>query len=303
MSDARPAAVFSRILSLEGSEEFLDLNKEQLEFFRKTTGIEDEVALKTHIVAIQREAYGSHPYPCIVQFNFTHLRLSRTHGYAKLLELGRSRDNPILLEIGACLGVDLRKTVLDGYPRDSVIATDIVPEFWDFSHQLFNTTPKTYPVPFISGDIFDPAFLEATPPVYAPPSTPKPTRLSDVKTLTELRGLVSAISVCAVFHVFSKEEEQLQFARAIASLLSPEPGSIIVGLQCGLREAGMRKGFTFDSFCHSPESWTKLWDGQVFKKGTVKVDAQLVERGRRVVRDGVIANHNILMLEWTVTRL
>lgn len=176
-------------------------------------------------------------------------------------------------------------------------------EFWDISHKLFNTTPDTYPVPFISGDIFDPAFLEATPPVYAPPSTPKPPRLSDVKTLTELRGLVSAISVCAVFHVFSKAQEQLQLARAIASLLSPEPGSIIVGLQSGLREAGMRKGDTFDMFCHSPESWTELWDGQVFKKGTVKVDAHLVERLRREVRDGVVANYNVTRLEWAITRL
>lgn len=64
MSDARPAAVFSRILSLEGSAAFLEFDKEQLEFFRKMTGIEDEDALKTHILAIQREAYAVSRHGC-----------------------------------------------------------------------------------------------------------------------------------------------------------------------------------------------------------------------------------------------
>lgn len=28
-------------------------------------------------------------------------------------------------------------------------------------------------------------------------------------------------------------------------------------------------------FCHSPETWKELWDGQVFEKGTVKVETEL----------------------------
>ncbi|KAI0806647.1 hypothetical protein C8Q74DRAFT_1312763 [Fomes fomentarius] len=305
MSDARPTAIRRTDLVNEASEDSLQLDKEQLQFFQTATGIEDEAQLKAHIVAVQRDAFKVHPYPCIAYFNFTHLRLSNTHGYEKLLDLGRSRANPVLLEVGTCLGVDLRKAVLDGYPRDSIIATDIVPEFWGLSHKLFNTTQETFPVPFISGNIFDPAFLEPTPPFYVPPSCPKPSKLSDVKTLTELRGHVSAISICAVFHVFKTEDEQLQLARAIASLLSPEPGSMIIGLHSGLRDAGlrMRDAAEVPVYCHSPESWTELWDGQVFGKGTVKVDARLLERPRRHVQGGVISHSSRTILEWTVTRL
>ena len=175
-------------------------------------------------------------------------------------------------------------------------------EFWALSHRLFNTTSETFPVPFIAGDIFDPAFLEPAQPLYAPLSTPPPT-LSDVKTLTELRGHVSAISVCAVFHIFSTEQEQLRLARAIASLLSAEPGSMIVGLQRGWKEKGEDEGLTFDMFCHSPDSWAAMWDGQVFAKGTVKVDVRLVDRGRPLVEGGVIARGAKVMLEWAVTRL
>ena len=73
------------------------------------------------------------------------LRLSRIAPYPRLLELGRSRAHPIRLDVGSCceldtltasgdvieavfvVGTDLRKLIADGYPRDSVIATDVVP--------------------------------------------------------------------------------------------------------------------------------------------------------------------------------
>lgn len=178
----------------------------------------------------------------------------------------------------------------------------VATEFWDIGQKLFNSTPNTFPVPFLSGDIFDPAFLKPDAPIYTPlPSSPS--SLSSVKTLTELRGHVSAITISHVFHVFSTEAEQLQLARALASLLSPQPGSMIIGLQSGLSEKGVRKGFSLDMFSHSPESWTALWDGQVFEKGTVRVDVRLVERARRYIHNGEVANTPRSYLEWTVTRL
>jgi hypothetical protein len=48
-------------------------------------------------------------------------------------------------------------------------------------------------------------------------------------------------------------------------------------------------------FCHSPESLKELWDGQVFKKGTVKVAADL-----HVI--DVRPDRNISFMWWSVTR-
>jgi len=42
-----------------------------------------------------------------------------------------------------------------------------------------------------------------------------------------------------LFHLFS-EEKQLHLLRALAGLLSPEPGSMIFGLHIGLAEASCR---------------------------------------------------------------
>jgi hypothetical protein len=99
----------------------------------------------------------------------------------------------------------------------------------------------------------------------------------------------------AFFHLFS-EEQQLELARRIASLLSPEPGSMIFGWQAGLKEKSKRPEAKWvHVFCHSPESWKEIWDGQVFKKGSVKVDVVLehmpdIEKG-------------IDTILWCVTRL
>ncbi|KAI0737400.1 hypothetical protein C8Q80DRAFT_1212744 [Daedaleopsis nitida] len=294
----------SQNIPLLQKSESLRLGNAQLEFFQKTTGISDEAALKEHIVAVQREACVLKPYACLVHFRFTDLRLNRIEpGYQQLLALGKSRPNPILVDIGCCMGVDSRKVVFDGYPRDSVIATDIVPEFWVIGHKLFRSTPETFPVPFISGDVFDPAFLETVSPTYAKPAAPAP-KLTAVKTLSELRGHVSAITICSVFHLFKTEEEQSALARAIACLLSPEPGSMIIGGHAGLHNAGMRGSTTHgEMYCHSPDSWKELWDGQIFKKGTVKVDAVINETAHKVLRDGELHDVPQLYLRWTVKRL
>lgn len=46
------------------------LGPNELEFFKQQTGIENEAALKNHIISIQAKAYKVHPYPCIKRFAF-----------------------------------------------------------------------------------------------------------------------------------------------------------------------------------------------------------------------------------------
>ena len=261
--------------------------------------------------------------------------------YDRLLKLGRSRAHPIMLDVGSCRAhivlivadeltedcicsgnrssqahrrrVSARQRHCNGHCTRCVsLSVHIIDanmlrecaEFWELGQKLFNTTNETFPVPFVPGDLFDPSFLDPAPPAYAPSamSTPK---LSAVRTLTELRGHVSAMTVCAVFHVFRTADMQLQLARALGSLLSPEPGSMIVGRHNGLPQKGFWRDRAFlDMFCHSPESWEEMWDGVVFEKGTVKVEALLVEKhSRMMLPDGAVGQKPIFILEWSVTRV
>jgi hypothetical protein len=97
-----------------------------------------------------------------------------------------------------------------------------------------------------------------------------------VNTLTELRGHISAIHASSLFHLFG-EEKQFELGKRLAALLDPRPGSIIFGSHGGMLVKGERPVTCRKMFCHSPESWTQMWEEQVFEKGHVKVSAVLRE--------------------------
>jgi len=263
---------------LDRDTSLLSLDNEELSFFAAWTGIHEEEELKRHIIDVQAKAYAIHPYPCIWTFGFTTIKISRLPYYAQFLELSRSRPGAILLDQGCCFGNDLRKAVGDGHPAENAIASDLHQEFWDLGHVLFKDTEETFSASFVPGDIFNPDHI--SPSSYSTlstqPSTPTPA-LRTLTSLNPLKGRVSAIHCSAFFHLFS-EPLQRTIAERFASLLSPEPGSMIFGAHVGLPEKGVRPSWRgSDMFCHSPESWKEMWVGEagVFKEGEVKVEAVL----------------------------
>ena len=193
----------------------------------------------------------------------------------------------------------------------------LLAEFANLGHKLFKTTQETYPIAFVPGDIFDANHLAIAPPLASSssaqastgPGNPSSVSAPDLRSLTSLNplhGRVSGIHASLLFHLFS-EEKQLHLARALAGLLSPEPGSMIIGLHIGTPE---KKGFEPSNtladqriWCHSPESWTELWDGLIFEKGVVKVQTKLVHRERRNSQSNAPQNAMTSLLVWCVTRL
>ncbi len=83
---------------------------------------------------------------------------------------------------------------------------------------------------------------------------------------------------------------------------------MLLGAHRGLAEAGLREEVRRASapviklFAHSPESWRELWDGRVFEKGTVRVEAILHEVKRPDVT-GISEDTKFHFLWWSVTRL
>ncbi|KAF9240250.1 hypothetical protein BU15DRAFT_74166 [Melanogaster broomeanus] len=243
------------------------LSPAEAAFFKAATGIDDD-----------RSAQG--PY---------------LHGSGESIQ-GREREDAIFLDVGCCFSVDSRKAAADGFPACNIVASDLIPEFLELSHALFNTSKDTYPGHFVAGDIFDPVVLSVEPHSGAVPPSPRPD-LSALASLNHLRGHCSVIHAAAFFHLFT-EEKQLHAARALAGLLSSEPGSLICGVQKGAQEPGIVTNYIlggkFDFFCHSPNSWEAMWN-KVFTMGEVKVEASL--------RTFVAMKRETSMLSWSVTRL
>ncbi|KIK62580.1 hypothetical protein GYMLUDRAFT_991516 [Collybiopsis luxurians FD-317 M1] len=279
----------------------LRLGKEELAFYQKATGIQDQDKLQEHIIQVAKKALEIYPYHCISTFGFIRFRIRRSQSsYTRLLELGSSRPDALLLDLGCCFGNDLRIAVEDGYPVHNVIASDLRAGYWELGHELFNSTSSTFPVPFIAGDVFDEAFLS-----IRPPFRDSPDYLVDVarsilrtkpQTLNFLRGHLSAIHASAFFHLW-KEEGQLTVAKKLASLLSPVPGSIIFGSQLGsvepYEEVIDENGNSF--YRHSPTSWKDMWEREVFGgEGLVTVEAGIHHNASDASGD---------MLWWIVTRV
>ncbi|KAJ7691786.1 hypothetical protein B0H17DRAFT_1285607 [Mycena rosella] len=266
----------------------------EVAFIKEQSGIHDPDALKRHILAVQTKAYDIFGYHCIYTFEFTRYAISKFPVYQHVLSLGRERDGAILLDLGCCLGTDIRMAARDGFPLQNLLASDLRADFWNLGHELFRSTPATCPIAFVAGDALDPDFLAPAAPATSLPEGLAPP-LAALTSLTPLRGHVAALHISAVFHFF-REPQQLQLARALASLLSPLPGSVIFGSHVGLRAKGVRKSLSGDMFCHSPESWTAMW-GEVFFEGAVTVDARLV----RYIGDPNMPP-DVELLVWSVTR-
>jgi len=202
------------------------------------------------------------------------------------------------------VGNDIRKAVLDGWPANNIVASDLRKGFWDIGHELFNSTPETFPVVFVEGNVFDDNLLSIN-----SVNSESPSPLSNITTLSALVKRVSAIHASALFHLFP-EDQQLSLARRLAALLIYQPGSIIFGQHNSLPVKGPREdmsvrvpnepGKTTPMFCHSPESWEKLWTEDVFgdASGTrVKVEANLKE----VPNDLTLVQENKLwVMSWSV---
>lgn len=273
------------------------LTSEEAAFFKAQIGIDDDEDLKRHILEVQAKAYKIAPYPCIHGFVFLRLNISSYPVYEHILKLGRERPDAVLLDLGCCFGVDARKAAADGFPAKNIIASDINNEFLELGHELFKTTPTSYPGCTLPGDVFDPEFLS----IAAQPndvSSAPAIDLSSLKSLNPLHGRISAINATRLFHLFT-EDKQLHLARALAGLLSAQPGSVICGYQVGALEKGMLSanisGSVHELFAHSPKTWSSLWDGVVFEKGSVKVETELV--------DAAIHDVQFLMMGWSVVRL
>ena len=160
-------------------------------------------------------------------------------------------------------------------------------------------------MPFIAGDVFDPKHIAPAPPTYSTPSTPRPI-LSTLTSLTPLQGHVSAIHISQFFHLFDKEQ-QIALARIAASLLSPEPGSMIFGRHASMEESGS----CYNSFrqtsmwCFGPSDWEKLWK-EIFSEGEIEVEAKVhifkTDNLRRCEDISINVGHSGNMM-WCVQRL
>jgi hypothetical protein len=143
------------------------------------------------------------------------------------------------LDLGCCLGQEIRQLVVDGAPSENIYGSDLYGGYFDVGYELFKDQDKLQTT-FIEADIFN-----------------------NASRLTELKGKMNIIYTGALFHLFGLEEQK-RIAITVVQLLAPQPRSIVCGQQSGNEKPGEygRKGDTSGrkSFRHNPQSWKELWE-------------------------------------------
>jgi len=257
-----------------------EVDPEDLALLQKITGIIDEKELEDHVTDIQNKANRIHDYPCISMFMFTKFNIKLSPSYEYVISLAKTRKDAIFLDIGCCVGNALRKIVSDGWPVENTIGIDLHKEFWDVGHELFKSTPDSFPAGFIGGDLFDNGIL-ASANVDEPQLDWGTVKLRNLTSLTPLKGQISAIYASNVFHLFGMEK-QWELARRLASLLSPNPGSIIFGRH-GVMPSEPGESRNCDGkevFYHSAKSFAEMWE-ELFKPNTVDIKVQVHNKSEK----------------------
>jgi hypothetical protein len=234
------------------------------------SGIPRGSAQVSHVKSLRDEAYKAHHYPCLGLYRFLNLSLS-THPLYKshVLPLLKSSPKdtsdvelrPIFLDIGTCLGQDLRKLIYDGASPTLLYGSDILPAFIMLGYDLFRDRETFTPTHFLApADVFD---------------------TSSDNALATLDGRCAIVHASAVFHLFN-HADQVLLAKRIVKLLQPRPGSLILGHQVANKNCGeypSRPGHRSETlFRHNEASWQALWERvgrEISPKVTFRVKSTL----------------------------
>jgi SAM-dependent methyltransferase len=194
------------------------------------------------------------PYPCLGNWGFLNFTIGEGPAYQEVLT--RIKNGGQFLDLGCCMGQDVRKLVHDGAPSENTYASDLKKNFWDSGYDMF-LDKSTLQTTFMEADIFD----------------------ADSQ-LKQVEGKMDIVNAASFFHLFDWDD-QVKAAKRTVQLLKPVPGSLIIGRQGAKAnfagsEAHVQKEKT--AFWHNVESWKKLWEHVGQETGTEwKVDAILGE--------------------------
>ncbi|KAH0828781.1 major facilitator superfamily domain-containing protein [Lanmaoa asiatica] len=242
LRERRPAE--SLIPTLDGS---LELSEKQIKFLLHAIRDVDpgavDAAEKIRKRVLEVQSNEAYPYPCIRGFHYICLFMSDNDAFAHIMKASQSTGQVnalLLLDIGCCMGTDLRHLVQSGYPSMGVIGCDIRQDFIDLGHSLY-ADRDTCPIAFFVADVFD---ITLRPfPQTADSVGPA---LKGVRNLNELRGRVKYVYAGALFHLFD-EGTQEATARRLATLLDVTEGSG-PALIFGRHSAKAEEGIISDAF-------------------------------------------------------
>ncbi|KAB5550009.1 hypothetical protein GE09DRAFT_1128660 [Coniochaeta sp. 2T2.1] len=213
----------------------------------------DEVVPR--IVETRDKIWDVFPWPCVGQFRFLDLSLSRQLSYPRILSLLQQSDPVRLLDVGCCFAQDLRKLVRDGAPSSSLYGLEIQSEFISLGYDFF-ADRETFGGRFIAADLLDRANRE----------------------VKELEGTFGVVQLGMVLHIWDLEG-QTRACERVVELLKDEKGVLVVGQSVGNVEGKEFPARGRMIFKHDVETFGKMWDEVGRRTGTSWVVRARLDEG------------------------
>ena len=183
-----------------------------------------------------------------------------------------------LLDLGTCLGQDLRKLLHDGVPISSLYGSDLFPEYENAGHALFRDASVFTKGHFIAADLLDDSSTE--------------------NGLVSTEGTWDMIAITMFLDIWGLKT-QGEACRRILKLLKRREGSLIVGSQTGneqphelqLKPPFSAEGEERSVYRHNPEWFRMVWMGvgdEVGVRLDVQVDYAKQEGSDQLVGEGAV---------------
>ncbi|KAJ5559812.1 hypothetical protein N7513_002211 [Penicillium frequentans] len=179
---------------------------------------ESEGTIMRRISKARRDGMAISPHTCIRESIFAEPRIDHHFAYSRILAESENDKSKLLVDAGCCMGTDIRKLVLDGFPPENILGLDIENRYFDVGRTLYNEDLMSTKLRFRKADMTDPKFATKYP---------------------ELKSRFHFVHSANVIHLFGMAEQEV-FFRNLVHLVAP--GGTIWGRQVGLIE-GFNSGY------------------------------------------------------------
>jgi hypothetical protein len=166
--------------------------------------------------------------------------------YPKIVARLSSDPSARHLDVGCCLGQDIRKLILDGCPSQKITAIELEQPFIDLGYDLFKDREKMH-TQFLTTNI-----------------------VTDTDVVKGFEGKMTSIHMGFVFHLFDRGEQKIVLSNLLKMLVTDGSGILLghcVAHADGVMQPAMLGKMTFR---HNLETWKQLCE-EVEEETGVKI--------------------------------
>jgi hypothetical protein len=186
-----------------------------------------------HVLQVRDRAWKTFPYPCIGHFRFLDFALAKNPAYPEILDRLKNHHAQFL-DVGCCVGQEIRQLVADGVESSNCYATDLHGDFWDIGYDLFQDKEKLNSL-FIPGDIFD-----------------------HKSSLWQLQGKIDIVWTGSFLHLFDWKHQVIALTHML-KMLKPGPDGLVVGRLMGNEKNGEYTVNNKTVYRHNSQSFKKMF--------------------------------------------